>query len=57
MKLKDVKRMLDKMSREELEHDLVVIADGTQSGVGVAKKAKCALYWTGEDDPSELKTR
>lgn len=40
MKLKEVKRLLDKMSKEQLEQDLVVIAcDGTQSGVGVAKKA------------------
>jgi ribosomal protein S24E len=57
MKLKELKRMLDKMSKEQLEQDLIVIANcRTQSGFGKARKARCNLYYDGEDDPSELKT-
>lgn len=45
------------MSKEQLNQNLIVIAcGGTQSGFGIAKKAKCRLYWDGEDDPSGLKT-
>lgn len=57
MKLKDLKKMLDKMSKEQLDQDLIVIAcERTQSGYGEARKAKAALYYNGEDDPSSLYT-
>ena len=57
MKLKELRRMLNRMNDEQLEQDLIVLAcERTQSGKGIAYKAKCNLYWDGEDDPSELKT-
>jgi len=58
MKLKDLKKKLDKMSKEQLNKDLIVVAsDKTLSGIGTAKVAKGNLLWNGEDDPSELATR
>lgn len=57
MKLKQLKKMLDKMSKEELNRDLIVFAcDRTISGSGEARKSKSNLYYDGEDDPSTLKT-
>lgn len=58
MKLKDLKKKLDKMSKEQLNQDLIVVAsDKTLSGVGDAKIARTNLLWTGDDDPSELRTK
>ena len=57
MKLKELKRMLDKMSKEQLNQDLIVVANNmTYSGSGIAYKAKSNLYWDGEYDLSELKS-
>jgi hypothetical protein len=57
-KLKDLKKYLDKMSKEELNKDIFYISDtlyqsGWVTGFG---KAKATLYYTGEDDPCELYT-
>jgi len=57
MKLKALKKILDKMSKEQLNKDLVVVAcEMTQSGNGVARKAKGRLLYSGEDDPCELRS-
>jgi hypothetical protein len=58
MKLKALKRILDKMSENELNQNLLYLSDSLSiSGVVVkVGKAKANLYYTGEDDPAELKT-
>ena len=57
MKLKELKRMLDKMSKEQLNKDLIVVADDKHlSGFGEAHKAKCAYIYDGSDDPAQLRT-
>ena len=58
LKLKDLKKLLDKMSKEELEQNIVYSSEelclsGTVKGIG---KAKQNLYYTGDDDPAELYT-
>lgn len=56
MKLKQLKRMLEKMSKEELEKDLVIVAnDRYLSGIGEAKKSREKLFYDGSDDPCQLK--
>ena len=56
MKLKQLKKMLDKLSKEELENDLIVLAnDRHLSGVGEAKKSREKLFYDGSDDPCQLK--
>lgn len=45
--------MLNRMNKEQLEQDLIVIAcNRTLSGYGRAQKARYNFYWDGEDDPS-----
>lgn len=57
MKLRQLKKILNKMSEEQLGQDLLIIAcDRTISGFGDVKKSKSNLYYDGEDDPSTLKT-
>jgi len=57
MKLKELKRMLDKMSKDQLNKELIVVANDKElSGYGKAGKAKCAYIWDGSDDPSPLRT-
>ena len=58
LKLKDLKKALDKMTKEELNQQIVYVSDdlclsGTVTGIG---KAKATLYYTGDDDPAELYT-
>lgn len=58
LKLKDLKKHLDKMTKEQLEQNIVYSSEnlcvsGTVIGVG---RAKANLYYTGEDDPAELYT-
>jgi hypothetical protein len=58
MKLKDLKKKLDKMSKEQLNQDLIVVAcNKTLSGLGDAKTSNSHLIWTGDDDPCELRTK
>ena len=57
-KLKDLKKALDKMTKEELNQPLLYVSDdlclsGTIIGIG---KARATLYNTFEDDPAELYT-
>ena len=55
----DLKKKLEKLSKEELQKEAIFISDSkTQSGViDVAKKLPAKLYNIFEDDPNELKTR
>lgn len=58
MKLKDLKKQLDKLSKEQLEQELLYNSkEYSVSGV-VSKitRAKANLYNTHEDDPSTLYT-
>ena len=58
MKLKDLKKKLDKLSKEQLEQDFIVIASQkTLSGFGEAKVSNANLIYTGDDDPCELVTK
>lgn len=58
MKLKDLKKKLDKMSKQQLEQDLIVVAnDKTLSGFGIAKISNSNLINPGDDDPCELVTK
>ncbi len=59
MKLKELKKLLDKMSKEQLETDLLYISDYRciSGEVLKVKKATANLYYTGEDDPAKLYTR
>lgn len=58
MKLKHLKKKLDKMSKEQLNQDLIVVASNkTLSGLGYAKTSNSHLIWTGDDDPCELRTK
>ena len=58
MKLKDLKRMLNKMTKEQLEQELLYNSkDKCISGVANAVRQRCNLYCTYEDDPSDLYTR
>lgn len=58
MKLKDLKKKLDKLSKEQLEQDFIVIASQkTLSGFGEARVSNANLIYTGDDDPCELVTK
>ena len=54
LKLKDLKKALDKMTKEELNQQIVYVSDdlclsGTVTGIG---KAKATLYNAFDDDPA-----
>lgn len=58
MKLKEVKKVLDELSKEELEGELFYNSkefsiSGVVQNFG---KAKSKMYWTGEGDPVPLYT-
>lgn len=58
MKLKELKRKLNKLSKEQLNQDFIVIAsDKTLSGFGLAKVSNANLIYTGDDDPCQLVTK
>ena len=58
MKLKDFKKVLDKMTKEELEQELIYNSEENSISGTVSKlvKAKQNLYYTGEDDPAQIYT-
>lgn len=57
MQLKELKEILNSMSTEQLKQELVVFAfNKTISGYPEVGFAEEDLYYTGEDDPSELLT-
>lgn len=59
MKLKHVKKLLDSLSKEELEQDLIYSSDeySISGVVHEISKAKHDLYYNGDDDPSSLYTK
>jgi hypothetical protein len=58
MKLKDLKKKLNKLSKEQLEQDFIVIAqERTLSGHGEARVSNANLINSGDDDPCELVTK
>lgn len=59
MKLKDLKKILDKMTPEQLKEDFLYNSE-TYSVSGVVEafvKAKQDLYYTGDDDLATLYTK
>ena len=57
MQLKELKEILNSMSTGQLKQELVVFAfNKTISGYPEVGFAEEDLYYTGEDDPSELLT-
>lgn len=58
MKLRDLKNKLNKLSKEQLNEQLIVIASNrTLSGFGKARVSNANLIYTGDDDPCELVTK
>lgn len=59
MKLKELKKILDKLTPEQLEQKLAYMSQeyGLSGAVNKITKAKSNLYWNGDDDPSELFTK
>lgn len=59
MKLKDFKKILDKLTPEQLEKDLIYDSEEfcISGTVKSLKRAKSNLYYTGEDDPARLYTK
>ncbi len=58
MKLKELKNKINKLNKEQLEQDFIVIAGRrTLSGYGEARVSNSHLYWDGGDDPSNLYTK
>ena len=58
MKLKEIKKWINKLTSEQLEQDLLYKSDEYSISGVVSKieKAKINLYYTGEDDPATLYT-
>jgi hypothetical protein len=58
MKLKELKKIINSLTKEQLETDLLYVSQEYSISGNVKKVAKCPsnLYWTGEDDPSPLYT-
>ena len=54
----DLKKKLEKLSKEELKQEAIFITScKTQSGIiEIAKKLPATLYNSYDDDPNELKT-
>lgn len=58
MKLRELKSILSKMSKEQLNQQLIVVANEKHlSGHGEAHKSKCNYYYDGSDDPCPLKSQ
>jgi len=55
MKWKDVKKITDKMSKEQLNSDVCYSTKYT-TGILETERVKANLYYTYEDDPCELVT-
>jgi len=58
MKLKDLRSILNKLTKEQLDQELIAISDDkTQSCCASLEKSKTHLIYDGNDDPSELRSR
>jgi hypothetical protein len=56
MKLKDLKEIIDNLSEEQLDGELIAKGQYWDGVVYAAKPSEENLYWLGDDDPSELIT-
>lgn len=58
MKLKELKKWINKLTDEQLEQELLYKSDeySISGAVNKIEKAKANLYYTGEDDPATLYT-
>ena len=59
MKLKDLKKWVNSLAKEQLEQELLFNSDEYSISGKVEKieKAKQDLYYTGDDDPARLYTK
>lgn len=58
MKFKDLRKILNKLTEEQLDQELIAISDDkTQSCCASLKRAKTHLIYDGNDDPSELSSK
>ena len=57
LKIKDLKKWVNKLTEEELEQNLLYSSEYTSGVVLRVGKAKKNLYYLGDDDPSELYSR
>ena len=59
MKLKDIKKWVNKLTDEELEQEFMYNSEeySVSGVVDKVVKARGNLYYTGEDDPSPLYTK
>lgn len=59
MKLKDLKKILDKLTKEQLEQPLLYNSEeySVSGEVQKIQKVKQNLYFLGDDDPSPLYTK
>jgi len=59
MKLKDLKRILDNLTHEQLNSPIIYSSDeySISGEVKSLKKAVSNLYYTGDDDPTPLYTK
>lgn len=56
MKLKDIKKILDKLSKQELEQEVFFNSEYQSGVINSLTKLRGNLYYTNEDDPVELYT-
>ncbi len=58
MRLKDLRKILNQLTEEQLDQELIAISDDkTQGCCASLKKAKTHLIYDGNDDPSELSSK
>ena len=58
MKLRELKKVLESLNDNQLDNNLIVIAnEKCSSGLGEAYLLKTNLYYNEEDDPSPLMTK
>ncbi len=59
MKAKQLKKLLDKLTPEQLEQPILYLSDeySISGQVPQIKKARQDFYFNGEDDPSKLLTK
>ena len=56
MKMRDLKKVLDNLTEEQLDGELIVKGTYWDGVVYQIKPSETNLYWEGDDDPSELIT-
>lgn len=56
MKMRDLKKILDNLTEEQLDGELIAKGSYWDGVVHQIKPSETSLYWNGDDDPSELIT-